>query len=465
MPTPMNNRIALGRVQLRESYVMHETADIFVSYLTQFAQTTPDQGAALEVASMEHLEQAYGFGPQRDTDRKPFVYQDGFAIIPVHGALINRFGGSWGFVTGYQYIRRVFNAALEDDDVKVIVFDIDSPGGEAAGCFELAEEIRKGREIKPSLAVVDSLAASAGYAIPSACTRMVATPSSKIGSIGVIRMHMNVKGALDQMGVEVTIIEAPEDGMKSAGSPFRSLTDDEKKDFQAQVNRAYDDFVSLIVANRGLNDNEVRETKAKVYRADEALALRLIDAVKTPSEAVSSFLAELADDDDPEEPNDEEMNMAQAQENKGTEVPSNGAAAPAVATADQIAAAVTADRERMTAIKALPEAAERPKLADTLALGGYTVDQAKTLLTAAAPEPKAEAAAPATTTTEATSAVDTTNHLAAAMDNTNQPNVGAGGGGDGAASGAGDTPESMAATILRDQGSIVGRNFGEAKAA
>lgn len=460
MPAPMSNRIALGRVQLRESYVMHETADIFVSYLTQFAQTTPDQGTALEVASMEHLEQAYGFGPQRETERKPFVYQDGFAIIPVHGALINRFGGSWGFVTGYQYIRRVFNAALEDDDVKVIVFDIDSPGGEAAGCFELAEEIRKGREIKPSLAVVDSLAASAGYAIPSACTRMVATPSSKIGSIGVIRMHMNVKGALDQMGVEVTIIEAPEDGMKSAGSPFRSLTADEKKDFQAQVNRAYDDFVSLIVANRGLNDNEVRETKAKVYRADEALALRLIDAVKTPAEAVSSFLAELADDDDPEEPNDEEMNMAQ--ESKGSEATSTAVAAAAVATADQIAAAVTADRERMTAIKALPESAERPKLADTLALGGYTVDQAKTLLTAAAPEPKAVVTAPAAPVTEATS-VDTTNHLAAAMDKSKQPEVGAGGG-DGAGTGE-ETPETMAATILRDQGSIVGRNFGEAKAA
>lgn len=459
-------RLALSRVQMRESFVMQETADIFVANLTRFAQTETAEGPALEEALAASVEQAYGFGSQSSgSDRKPFIYNDGMAIIPIHGALINRFGGSWGFVTGYNYIRRMMNAALEDDDVKLIVFDVDSPGGEAAGCFELAAEIRASRDVKPSIAVVDSLAASAGYALASAASRMVATPSSKIGSIGVVAMHIDFSGALDQAGIKVTYIEAPEDGLKTAGSPFKPLGDEAKKEFQNSVNRSYDDFVALVGANRGLGDDEVRATKAKVYRADEALAIRLIDEVKTPSEAVSAFVAELADEE-PIESEDEDMST---QTKPGSEATS--AAPAATLTQADIDAAVNADRERMSAIKALPEAASRPKLAETLALGGYTVDQAKALLGAAAEEAAAPAAPAAgteatstTTTTTAAPAVDTTNHLEAAMDKTQQPNVGAGGEGAPAAGGE-KSPEELAASILADQGSVVGTNYGEAAKA
>jgi signal peptide peptidase SppA len=457
-----NARSAFSRMHLREAYVMPQTADIFVSHLTQLAGVHPDHTAALEAAAFASLEESYGYGSDTAESRKPFVYQDGVAVIPVHGALLNRFGGAYSFATGYNYIRRMMNAAIEDDDVQLIVLDVDSPGGEAAGCMELAEEIREARDSKPILSVVDSLSCSAGYALASAASRMVATPSSKIGSIGVVLMHMNVKGALDQMGVEVTFIEAPEDGMKTAGNPFEPLSNEAKKDFQASVNKAYDTFVDLIAENRALDEDSVRDTKARVFRADEALALRLIDEVKTPSEAVSAFVAELADEDDPNHEEDEDMadpkKPAAAAPAAGTEATS---AAPDAAA---IQAAVNADRERMSAIKALPEAASRPKLADKLALKGMSVDDAKDILGdaaeegAAAPAPAAEPAPAA-----AAPAVDATNHLAAAMDATKQPDVGAGAGDAAAAAAAGAAPseEDLSAAILKDQGAMIGRNFGE----
>lgn len=457
-------RIAMSRVQLRDTFVMPETADIFVSHLTQFSQTQPEHMAALEEAAFVGLEQAYGYTSSKE-ERKPFVFQDGVAIIPIHGALLNRFGGSYSFATGYNYIRRTMAAAVADDDVDLIVFDVDSPGGEAAGCFELAEDIRGASERKPTLAVVDSLSCSAGYALASSATKMTATPSSKIGSIGVVRMHMNLKGALEKAGVEVTFIEAPEEGMKTAGNPFERLSDEAKKEFQASVNLAYDDFVNLIVANRGMDDAAVRETKARVYRADEALALGLIDEVKTPLEAVSSYMAELADEDDPDNEKEDEMSKAQT---PAAAAPKSTEATSAAPSQDAINAAIQADRERMTNIKALPEAAERPKLADTLGLQGLSVDQAKTILAAAAvetPAAPAQEAAPAEATSAAAPAVDTTNHLAAAMDATQQPNVGAGADGTAAASQDAPNDDDLAASILQDQGSVTGSNFGDKAAA
>lgn len=442
---------------------MPETADSFVSNLTQFANTDPERGVVLASSARESVEFCYSVEPTEPTERKAFIYRDGTAIIPIHGSLLNRFAWSWGFVTGYQAIRRQLNAALEDEDVKMIVFDVDSPGGEAAGCFELAEEIRASREVKPSLAVVDSLSASAGYALASAATQMVSTKSSKIGSIGVVAMHIDFSGSLDQAGIAITYIEAPKGGMKTAGSPYRKLDRKSEQYFQDFVDAGYEDFVSLIVENRGLEDAQIRETEARVFRADEALALGLIDAVKTPTEAVSSFLAELADDEPTEE--DDDMTVAKTGSEATSTAPTAEAAAPDAAA---IQAAVTADRERMSAIKALPEAAEKPKLADTLALGGYSVQQATELLAAAAsekaaalPEPKPAAEAGAA----GAAAVDTTNHLDNAMANSQHPNVGAGKGeGNQANGGEGLTDEQATASILADHGAATGRTYENAKA-
>lgn len=456
----MHNHQALSRINGRQAFVMPQTVDAFVSNLSQFSSADPSQGAALEAAARESIEFCYSIGVS-SAERKPFIYSDGMAIIPIHGALLNRFGYSWGFATGYQAIRAQLNAALEDDDVQLIVFDVDSPGGEAAGCFELADEIRASRESKPSISVVDSMSASAGYALASAATRMVATQSSKIGSIGVVAMHVDVSGALDQAGIKITFIEAPEGGMKTAGSPYKPLDDKAKEYFQEGVNATYEDFVELIVQNRGLADTAVQETKARVFRADEALALGLIDEVKTPSEAVSTFVAELADDEPSEEEDEETMKTpASAAAPAAAAAPAPAAAAaPEVAsvpTADQIAAAVTADRERASAIRALPEAAKLPKFANHLADAGYTVEQAQASLVAAVADLPAAAPAPAAASGES---VDGKNHLEEAMAGSKHPNVGDGGT-EAAAPGSGEPSDAdQAKAILASQTAATGRVF------
>lgn len=97
---------ALSRIDSRDMLILQDTSAKVMADLTRFYDTDATaEGAALEVASRENLEAAYGFGPCDDEERKPFVYQDGVAVIPIHGTLLNRCNWSWGFVTGYQYIR------------------------------------------------------------------------------------------------------------------------------------------------------------------------------------------------------------------------------------------------------------------------------------------------------------------------------------------------------------------------
>lgn len=311
------NAEALSRIDSRDMLILQDTAGRVMSDLTRFQQVSAQEGSVLEVASRENLEAVYGFGPGDEDERKPFVYQDGVAVIPVHGTLLNRFNGSWGFVTGFQYIRRMMNAALDDDDVEQIIFDVDSPGGEAAGCFELAREIMASRRVKPSLAMVDSIAASGGIAIAACATTVYAIPSARVGSIGVYRMHVSYEDALKQAGIKVTFAQAGDH--KTEGNPYKDLPDAVLDEWTDGAQKTWDDFISLVAEARDISEDEVRETQARIYRADEALAKGLINAVKTPTEAVAAFLAELADDDPSNDDEEEEIEMADA---KGKEVTS-----------------------------------------------------------------------------------------------------------------------------------------------
>ncbi len=380
-------QMAVSRFSFTDALVMEGTVERFMSNMQEFMQAKPEDAERLHSAVVTQVEQTY-YGSPRGPEgpTKPFIYNEGVAVIPVHGVLINRFNSSWGFVTGYSYIRSMLRAALADEDVELIVFDVDSPGGDAPGCFELCEEIRASREVKPTIAVVDALSASGGYAIASSATRMVCTPSGSVGSIGVYWIHADLSERHKQMGVKYTIFEAPEGGAKMDGAPYGPMSERASKEAQARVVKRWDEFVALVVANRGMTEEAVRETQARVYRADEALALTLIDAVSTPSEAVADFLGELASDEPLDDDDDEEMNM---------ELPKDKAALDAITTT-AAADAVAADRKRRKDIMALPESQKRQKLATTLADSDATVEFAQTVLAAAAEE---TISAPATTTT------------------------------------------------------------------
>lgn len=404
--------------------------DGLAAALQEFA----DADASLEEAAWEFRKQElaanYGLGVSQNG--KPFAFSNGVAVIPVHGVLVNRFSSSWGFATGYNFIRSQYRAALADDDVKLIVLDCNSNGGMVAGCFETAEEIFKGRSTKPSLALVDASSYSACYAIASAATKMVATPSGGVGSIGVVAMHLNYAGALDKAGIEVTFIHAGKH--KVDGNPYTALPDDVKKSIQAGINKNYDTFVNAVAKHRNISVQSVKDTEARVYDADDALALGLIDAVQTPSEAVAAYLNELSGSE-----TSQEIMMTNQTTQPGAE-----GTTPATAEINEkaiVAAAAKAERDRIAGILNCAEAQGKDRLANHLALNtDMTVDAAKALLSVAAAETQAAEVSPAA------------NPFAAAMAATGNPEVGAD-----AANPAGAEPESAAARILAAQRSLTGR--------
>lgn len=216
-----------------------------------------------------------------------FDRETGIAVIPVMGTLWHR----WGY--GYKTQRLALRQALGEPQVKGLLIEIDSGGGEAAGCFDLVDEIRAARAVKPVWAVANEFAASAAYAIGSAAEVFVAPRSAQVGSIGVISLLMNCAGWMESQGLEIAVIKAGR--LKDQGNPFRPFEDEAMAAFQRRTDALYDRFVETVARNRGLSGEVVRGTEADVFTGEEARDLGLISATASYSETWSTF-AELLND-------------------------------------------------------------------------------------------------------------------------------------------------------------------------
>lgn len=169
--------------------------------------------------------------------------------------------------------------AIYSPAVSKIILDIDSPGGSVYGIAEAAALIRRGRALKPIYAVANPMAASAAYWIASAATRFYATPSGDVGSIGVYALHENLAGALDQMGIEVSMISAGR--YKTEGNPFEPLGDEARAEIQRGVDDTYQNFLSDVARGRGVSAATVRNTygQGRMVETPRAKQIGMIDAV------------------------------------------------------------------------------------------------------------------------------------------------------------------------------------------
>jgi signal peptide peptidase SppA len=213
----------------------------------------------------------------------------GVATIEVHGALVKSAESIWAQLCGcpsYEGLGAAFAQALGDPSVKSIVFDIDSPGGEIEGCFDLADQIYSARGTKPIAALVNENAFSAAYAIASAADRIYVPRTGGVGSIGVICEHWDYSGLLEQMGIKVTAIYAGDH--KNDGSPFEPLSTEAKASIQGHVDTMNGLFVSTVARNRAMSAEKVQGTQAAIYfGVSGALESGLADVVASPAEAMA----------------------------------------------------------------------------------------------------------------------------------------------------------------------------------
>jgi signal peptide peptidase SppA len=218
----------------------------------------------------------------------------GVAILPVHGILTPRRGtinAACMEVASYEKLSAQLDVALASSEVEHIVLDMNTPGGAAVGCFDLAERIYQAREQKPITALVNFAAYSAGYMLASACHSIVVSRTSGVGSIGVIAAHVDLSQAVANQGLKITTFYRGEH--KNDLSPYEPLSDTAAAALNQSLDELYALFVETVARNRGLTPQAVRDTQAALYRGSQALSVGLADQVAHPQEAINQIAARL----------------------------------------------------------------------------------------------------------------------------------------------------------------------------
>jgi capsid assembly protease len=205
------------------------------------------------------------------------------AVIPIIGTLVPRVGAiakSSGVRSTSDIVNDV-RAAVEDENVRAVVLDIDSPGGVTTGIPEAADDILALRGTKPIVAVANDLMASAAYWLGSAADEIVATPTAFVGSIGVYMMHVDVSRAMANDGIDVTMVKAGK--FKADTNPYQPLSAEAQARLQGSVDEMYDLFVDAVARQRGAKTAHVRAQygEGATLTAQRAKAAGMIDRIES----------------------------------------------------------------------------------------------------------------------------------------------------------------------------------------
>ncbi len=205
-------------------------------------------------------------GNKRTSTTLQVVGADRIALVKLEGLLVSS-----------EHVVQELNDYAEDSSIKAIVIRIDSPGGGVVASQEIYNAIKNARhEGKKVVASMGTVAASGGYYVAAAADRIVANPGTLTGSIGVKMEFANIEKLLEKIGVKGMVVKAGE--YKDVGSPFRDMSEPEKKILQDVIDDVHSQFIKAVAEGRNLQEAEVRTlADGRIFTGRQALDLKLVD--------------------------------------------------------------------------------------------------------------------------------------------------------------------------------------------
>lgn len=185
-----------------------------------------------------------------------------------------------GVITDSRAILEQIDEFREDDSIKGVIVRIDSPGGASAPCQEIHKEIKKLREKKKVFVSMGSVCASGGYYIACAGEKIYAMPSTITGSIGVVVEQIVVEELFKKIGLQAVAIKTGE--YKDLGSPFRKMTEDEKRYLKMIIDKIHEQFVEDVAKGRKIPIEKVKEiSDGRIFTGSMAVEHKLVDKIGT----------------------------------------------------------------------------------------------------------------------------------------------------------------------------------------
>lgn len=214
------------------------------------------------------------------------------AVLPVYG-MIEQHPSAWSYWYGgasTDLIGETLQQLVDSRDVEAIVLDFHTPGGVSYGVQELSDLIFSLRGRKPIIGIANSMAASAGYWLISACDQVVVTPGGEVGSVGVYIMHVDYSKALEKDGIDVEFVKAGK--YKVVANSYAPLDADGRDYLQEIVDECYAAFTSAVARNRGVEVEKVLANfgQGKCLTAQPARQAGMVDRVASLNQVLAKLI-------------------------------------------------------------------------------------------------------------------------------------------------------------------------------
>lgn len=241
------------------------------------------------------------FSPESVTSQRELQYyekpvsgtgKDKIVMLPINGIILSgSHANFWGIRQEgmAETITQMLKQAKEDEDVKAILLDIDSPGGGITACDIIHKELLKFKESgKKIVACMEDVAASGGYYISAPADMIIAHPTTVTGSIGVIMQLANIEGLYQKIGFRDVTIKSAE--KKDIGSPTRPMTEEERVLLQGIIGEMHARFTEIVDDGReNLDIEEVRKlADGSIYTGTQAKLNGLVDEIGYIDDAIET---------------------------------------------------------------------------------------------------------------------------------------------------------------------------------
>jgi len=207
------------------------------------------------------------------------------ALIPIQGIIMTTGDSFYGQdIASSDKIVKNIKKADEAENIKAIIFEINSGGGTAVASEEVVNAIKKSN--KTTLAYIREVGASGAYWIASATDYILASRMSITGSVGVIGSYLEFSGLLDRYNITYQRIVAGKH--KDIGSPLKDLTREEEDILQKQLDLIHDYFLNDVIENRNLTEESIKQVStAQIFLGKQAKDLNLIDDFGGKEESIA----------------------------------------------------------------------------------------------------------------------------------------------------------------------------------
>lgn len=208
-----------------------------------------------------------------------FALSSKIAVVPIKGVISTEQTSSiYGDTISSRNIANTLYEIQQDDSIKAVLLDINSPGGSPVASEEISRAIEELKKVKPVYSVINDMGASGAFWVAVSTDKIYASSMSVVGSVGVTATSFGFEDFIEEYDIHYRRQTAGE--FKDMGTPYREQTDEEEEKMQELLDSIHTSFINHVAVSRNMTfDEALSYSTGEIFLGSKAQEIGFIDEI------------------------------------------------------------------------------------------------------------------------------------------------------------------------------------------